>query len=141
MAYEQGIARDLFYVLSCINQFELPEGSRLRDMLHVLIYGLFRPLDRNNNQPGSRDITVLRDLLGALAYQLRMLRRRGVVPTLVSLGTFFIAFVFSIVLAFGDVGDNTTAHSLALGLLFSWMPLLVVFTIIDRNPVSADRSA
>ena len=107
-------------------------------MMKVLVYGLFRPLSNNTN---ATDVELLRDLTNALAHQLRMLRRRGVIPTLASLGTFLVAFVFSVVLAFGDLGDNTTAHSLALGLLVSWLPILVVFTIVDRNPVSADRSA
>jgi hypothetical protein len=27
-----------------------------------------------------------------------------------------------------------------LGLLFTWLPMLVIFTNVDRTPVSADRT-
>ncbi|KAI8715224.1 hypothetical protein NCS52_01029700 [Fusarium sp. LHS14.1] len=57
------------------------------------------------------------------------------------LGTFITAFIFSIVLAFDEEAGNRTGSPLTLGLLYCWLPLLVIFTIIDRNPVSADRSA
>ncbi|RSL95586.1 hypothetical protein CEP52_011963 [Fusarium oligoseptatum] len=56
------------------------------------------------------------------------------------LGTFITAFIFSIVLAFDEEAGNRTGSPLTLGLLCCWLPLLVIFTIIDRNPVSADRS-
>jgi hypothetical protein len=69
-----------------------------------------------------------------------MLRRRGVYPTFLSIFVFFIAYAVSIVLAFAAMGERTTAHSLAFGILISWFPLFVLFAILDRNPVSADRS-
>ncbi|RKK77499.1 hypothetical protein BFJ71_g16732 [Fusarium oxysporum] len=135
----QSVWRDALFVLSCFNQFDLLGASASPVVtVNVFIYGLFRPLSLGDNDD---DTILLRDLLKAIAHQLRMLRRRGVIPTLLSLGTFLVAFVFSVALAFGDLGDNTTAHSLALGLLFSWLPLLVIFTIVDRNPISAVRSA
>jgi hypothetical protein len=153
-------ACDAFYILSCLNQFELPPNEyHRRKFLEVLIYGLFRPMtaapngeDRSPaptleypfNEEEARypdDAVLLRELASTMAFQLRMLRRRGVIPTLGSLATFLTAFVFSVVLAFDDLGDRTTAHSLAIGLLFSWLPLLIIFTIVDRNPSSADRSA
>lgn len=121
------------------------------------MYGLFRPMTaapiegdceriRTMEYPTGEgrypdDAVLLRELASTMAFQLRMLRRRGVIPTLGSLATFLTAFVFSVVLAFDDLGDRTTAHSLAIGLLFSWLPLLIIFTIVDRNPSSADRSA
>jgi hypothetical protein len=40
--------------------------------------------------------------------------------------------------AFGDVGDNTQAHNLAMGLFVSWLPILVLCSILDRNPVASD---
>ncbi|KAL5601539.1 hypothetical protein FOBRF1_009072 [Fusarium oxysporum] len=99
------------------------------------VYGLFRPLSGDQ----SPDVDLTRQLLVTLAFQLRMLRRRGVIPMLANLGTFLIAFIFSVVLAFAELGDNNTPFSLAFGLLMTWLPLLVVFTIIDRNPVSSER--
>jgi hypothetical protein len=104
-------------------------------MLNILVYGLFRPLSGDQ----SPDVDLTRQLLVTLAFQLRMLRRRGVIPMLANLGTFLIAFIFSVVLAFAELGDNNTPFSLAFGLLMTWLPLLVVFTIIDRNPVSSER--
>lgn len=52
---------------------------------------------------------------------------------------FVIAFAIALVLSFGSLGDNTTAHSLALGLGLVWLPALVFMTIVDRNPVSPTR--
>lgn len=134
---------DVYFILSCMNQFEIPPAPQLRrKFLEVLIYGLFRPLTATStDEDGEADAVLLRELAATMAFQLRMLRRRGVIPTLGSLATFLIAFVFSVVLAFDDVGDRTTAHSLGIGLLFGWLPLLIMSSIIDRNPVSADRSA
>lgn len=151
-------ACDAFYILSCLEQFELPPNEyHRRKFLEVLMYGLFRPMTaapiegdceriRTMEYPTGEgrypdDAVLLRELASTMAFQLRMLRRRGVIPTLGSLATFLTAFVFSVVLAFDDLGDRTTAHSLAIGLLFSWLPLLIIFTIVDRNPSSADRSA
>ncbi|KAL2681132.1 hypothetical protein Neosp_008736 [[Neocosmospora] mangrovei] len=131
------LTNDAFYVLSCLGQFELPDDDRFYT---ALAYGLFRPLP----QPGTEyepDQHYTAQLLSDMAFQLRMLRRRGVIPTLASLGTFITAFIFSIVLAFDEEAGNRTGSPLTLGLLYCWLPLLVIFTIIDRNPVSADRSA
>jgi hypothetical protein len=135
---------DVYFILSCMNQFEMPFTPELRRrFLEVLVYGLFRPLTAESAEEddGEADAVLLRELAATMAFQLRMLRRRGVIPTLGSLATFLIAFVFSVVLAFDDLGDRTTAHSLGIGLLFGWLPLLIISSIIDRNPVSADRSA
>lgn len=52
---------------------------------------------------------------------------------------FLIAFAIALVVAFSSLGDDTTAHSLALGLGLMWLPALVFITIVDRNPVYATR--
>jgi hypothetical protein len=138
----QHVKRDAYYVLSVLGQFKLKTPNRLHDrFLVVLTYGLFRPLisgGMETDVPLARSKT--RELLQEMAFQLRMLRRRGVYPTFVSIFVFFVAFGVSLVFAFADVGERTTAHSLALGILVSWLPLMVLFTILDRNPVSADRT-
>lgn len=41
-------------------------------------------------------------------------------------------------IAFGLIGENATAHDLAIGLLMAWLPVLILCSIIDRNPVAAD---
>jgi hypothetical protein len=142
---------DAYYVLSCLGQFQLsPNPSR--GFLEILTYGLFRPIvgiggevGFKPNDPEIEDRveeaeTMTTELLREMAFHLRMLRRRGVYPAIVNILVFFIAFAISLVLAFGDVGEGTTGHVLTLGILVSWLPLLVLFTILDRNPVSADRS-
>lgn len=88
-----------------------------------------------------------KQLLQEMAFQLKMLRCRGVYPAFLSIFfvlcriQFCVAYTVSVVLAFANgMGERTTAHSLAFGILLSWLPLLVLFAIIGRNPVSADRS-
>jgi peptidoglycan/LPS O-acetylase OafA/YrhL len=88
---------------------------------------------------GEEEERMTRELLGVLAYELRMLRRRAVIPALTSLVAFLLAYIFSIVLAFDDTKDSTTVFNLDLGLVVSWLPPLVIFSVIDRNPVSSDR--
>lgn len=130
-----------YYVLCCVNQFDgfsLAEDDGMPTrMLDVLIYGLFRPLSGDQDL----DVDLTHQLLCSVAFQLRMLRRRGVIPMLANMGVFLVAFIFSVVLAFAELGDANTPFSLAFGLLITWLPLLVVFTIVDRNPISSDRSA
>jgi hypothetical protein len=64
-----------------------------------------------------------------------------VYPAYLSIMIFiFVAFPVSVALAFAELGQASTAHSLALGVLFGWLPILVILCILDRNPVSSDRS-
>jgi hypothetical protein len=133
-----------YFVLCSLNQFDIDpftltgRDSQPSRMLDVLTYGLFRPLS-NGNAP---DVELTNQLLVQLAFQLRMLRRRGVIPMLANLAMFLAAFVFSVFLAFTELeGDTTTPFSLAFGLLLTWLPLLVVFTIVDRNPISSERTS
>jgi hypothetical protein len=125
-----------YYVLSCLNQFDLRVNLDC-EFFRTLVYGLFR----QSASPQGLDVVLTKQLLSDIAFQLRMLRRRGVIPTLASLGTFLVAFVFSVVLAFGNLGDHTSFLALSIGLMVMWLPLLVIFTIVDRNPVSSERSA
>ncbi|KAK3314393.1 hypothetical protein B0H66DRAFT_504396 [Apodospora peruviana] len=131
---------DAYYVLSAIGQYRFRNPDKPdKRLIGALVYGLFRPLvPAEEDAPEAREKT--KELLQEMAFQLRMLRRRGVYPALVSIFVFFVAYAVSLVLAFGGLGDRATAHSMALGLLVSWLPLMVLFTILDRNPVSADRS-
>jgi hypothetical protein len=142
---------DAYYVLSCLGQFQLNEVPSA-DFLEILVYGLFRPFVGIGGEAGytpthpedkdrvEKAKTMTTELLREMAFHLRMLRRRGVYPAITNILVFFIAFAISLVLALGDVGEATTGHVLTLGAFFSWLPLLVLFTILDRNPVSADRS-
>lgn len=140
-----------YFVLCSLNQFDglrlvaqsqTAQGgapARPTRALGVLVYGLFRPM--SGEQQDDDDVQLTEQLLLALAFELRMLRRRGVIPMLANLGTFLVAFIFSVVLAFAELDNGNTPFPLAFGLLVTWVPLLVVFTIVDRNPVSSERTA
>ena len=36
------------------------------------------------------------------------------------------------------MGDNETAHDLAMGLILAWLPVLILSSIVDRNPGAAE---
>lgn len=136
------IIKDALYILSCINQYEYPRHApghpkpfyRRRDQ--ALLRGILFPytqsvaIDRSQRQ-------TLQDMAKLLAFHLRLQRRRGVYPIYIGVLWFGVAFGLSIALAFADLGDNSTAHSLALGLLVSWVPIIVFASVVDRNPTSA----
>ncbi|KAL9004935.1 MAG: hypothetical protein Q9188_002254 [Gyalolechia gomerana] len=90
-------------------------------------------------QPKHGSTQTLVERRRILARTLRETRRRGVVPVFVSLGWFLFSLALSIQNAFELMGDNQTAHDLALGLLLAWFPVFLLATIVDRNPVGADR--
>ncbi|KIW10288.1 hypothetical protein PV08_11250 [Exophiala spinifera] len=119
----QSTASDTYYTLSCLSQFELPRDKAVQEeMLRVLVrYTVAATsVDDGISTPDTSE------------------KRRHPDPRQ---SRDLVAFIFSVVLAFAELGDNSTAHSLALGLLLCWLPILVIFTIVDRNPISADRSA
>ncbi|WJG35083.1 uncharacterized protein FOBCDRAFT_199470 [Fusarium oxysporum Fo47] len=155
----QPLKKDAYYILCCIGQFKLLHlDDPDRHFLETLIYGLFNPIcniidskrihidkvepQQISNQPTPEQKATrwTRQLLQEMAFHLRMLQRRGVYPTFLSIFLFFIAYAVSVVLAFADIGERTTTYSLAFGILISWFPLFILFSILDRNPVSADRS-
>jgi hypothetical protein len=137
----QSAGDDLYYVLSVFNQFDLPNSGQ-DPFMQTLVYGLFRTIADDRGDPrASEEIAMTRAMLSALAFQIRMLRRRAVIPTMANMGVFLAAFVMSVVLGFADVGDSTTVSPLILGLLFGWLPILVMFTIVDRNAVSSLRTS
>lgn len=141
----KALSTDAYYVLCCIGQFGLPsEEASLNCFLDGLVYGLFKPayesryvIEAEHTRQAKR---WTRDLLRAMAHQMRRSRRLGIWSTLASILLFFVAYAASVVLAFGDLGERTTTHSLAFGILITWLPLLLFFSILDRNPNSADRT-
>ncbi|KAI4677090.1 uncharacterized protein J4E88_006897 [Alternaria novae-zelandiae] len=56
----------------------------------------------------------------------------------ISILWFLFAFALSIQDAFSELGANTTAHDLALGCLLAWFPVLIMSSIVDRNPIAAE---
>ncbi|KAI9782874.1 MAG: hypothetical protein M1816_001655 [Peltula sp. TS41687] len=125
--------RDSFYILNIMNQYTLDQrmdkvaGERL---LRVVLFS------NDLKLPGR--MKSLAQLRREVAASLREGRRRGIVPVYVSLLWFISSLAISIVNAFANIGKNTTAHDLALGLLLSWIPVLILTSIVDRNPVTAD---
>jgi hypothetical protein len=147
-----GSMRDSMYLLLVMNQYtlepEVVEGKKEAECL--LRIALF-----------SRDLRLtdtdktLRQMRRILARELREMRRRGAVPgerhsslwvrsttdaltVFVSILWFLFAFALSVEGAFGDLGQNTTAHDLALGCLLAWFPILIMGSIVDRNPIAAE---
>ena len=130
---------DAMHVLTCFSQYEITDISN--EHLTTLFYGLFRTTDTHHQTiDGRNDGLLTRQLLSQLAFQLRILRRRTVVPTPANLATFLVAFVLSVVLSLAELGESSSVDPLILGLLFSWLPVLVIFATVDPNPVSADRA-
>lgn len=74
-----------------------------------------------------------------LARTLRVWRRKGVIEVFLSEALFVIALAISIYAAFGQIGSNETAIELGLGLFLAWLPIFVLSSISDRNPVAADE--
>lgn len=74
-----------------------------------------------------------------LARFVRIGRKKGVIGVFLSEALFVIALAISIYAAFSEIGSNETAHDLGLGLLLAWLPILVLSSITDRNPVATDE--
>lgn len=119
--------RDSMYILSIFNQFAFnhENSDRTTDILEFALF--------------SRANTELPKIRQRLATSIRRDRKHGVVQVLLSLFWFLVALAISIFKAFGELGDNSTAHNLALGLLMSWLPVLTSTSLVDRNPTSEDR--
>lgn len=79
------------------------------------------------------------DLRQKLAEDLRATRKRGAVPVYLSLLWFLFSLAISIQAAFGLLGLNSEAHDLALGCLLSWLPVLILCSVVDRNPVNPEK--
>lgn len=141
---DQDLIKDALYILSCINQYQYPrrKGQQAQDRRRdtALLRGiLFSYVKKNSPELSQPMRQRLVHLTKHLAFHLRQYRRKGVYPIYISIIWFGIAFAFSIVIAFATLGDNSTAHSLALGLLLSWVPVVVFASVVDRNPTSDTR--
>ena len=75
-----------------------------------------------------------------LAMTLREGRKRGIVSVFITLMWFLFSLAISVDGAFSALGDNYTAHDLALGLYLAWLPVLILSSIVDRNPTQTATS-
>ncbi|KAL9037688.1 MAG: hypothetical protein Q9214_005587 [Letrouitia sp. 1 TL-2023] len=120
--------RDSLYILSVMNQYA---GEK---WLRVALFS-----DSLQLKPARLDVRTIVERRTDLAKYLREERKKGVVPVFFSLGWFLFSLALSIQTAFGQLGDNKTAHNLAFGLLLAWTPVLVIATIVNRHPVGTIR--
>jgi hypothetical protein len=131
---EFGNIRDSFYILTTLNQYSVKSVVSLKNeaegLLRIVLFSKDLRLTGTN--------ASLREMRQDLAQALRKRRRRGVVPVFISTMWFLFSLAISIQAAFGLIGENATAHDLALGLLLGWLPILILCSIVDRNPAAAD---
>jgi hypothetical protein len=129
-----GSMRDSMYLLLAMNQYTM----RPTAMLEKEAEGLLRIVLFSKDLKLKGTSKTLRQMRRIIARELREMRRRGAVPVFVSTMWFLFAFALSIQAAFGVVGENRTAHDLALGCMLAWFPVLIMATIVDRNPIAAE---
>ena len=153
--------RDSFYLLSTMNQFTMRPTVRQKKeaegLLRITLFSkdirLLKPEVKQTEPATTRppketrldsDLAdlepegYLNTVRQNLAQEMRQGRKRGVVPVFISTAWFLFSLGLSIQSAFGLLGQNATAHDLALGCLLSWLPVLILGSIVDRNPVAAD---
>ncbi|MCJ1465164.1 hypothetical protein MMC07_003780 [Pseudocyphellaria aurata] len=118
--------RDALFILSVMNQYTFKSPIDPKHALCLLRIALFSDIETSKSN--------LKDRRRKLAMTLREGRKRGIVPVFVTLMWFLFAFAISIEGAFSVVGNNTTAHDMALGSLLAWFPVLILSSIVDRNP-------
>ncbi|MCJ1346023.1 hypothetical protein MMC31_004234, partial [Peltigera leucophlebia] len=127
--------RDSMYILSVMNQYEIKRrmpSIEAEKLLRVALFSDSLKLTADENTSG------LIQKRYELATLIRKGRKKGVVPVFISLLWFIFSLALSIQQAYGDLGANRTAHNMALGCLLSWLPVLILTGIVDRNPVAAD---
>lgn len=129
-----GSIRDSSYILMTMNQYTMKKQAvqkkEAEGLLRIALFSKDLQL-----RGSSRKLNQFRQ---DLAQEMREARKRGAVPVFISTMWFLFSLGISIQSAFGYIGQNTTAHDLALGCLLSWMPVLILCSIVDRNPVAAD---
>ncbi|KAF2634402.1 hypothetical protein P280DRAFT_413855 [Massarina eburnea CBS 473.64] len=130
-----GSMRDSMYLLLAMNQYSMKAETAVykketEGLLRIVLFS--KDLELTDTDKS------LRQMRRILARELREMRRRGAVPVFVSTMWFLFAFALSIQAAFGDFGQNRTAHDLALGCLLAWFPILIMSSIVDRNPIAAN---
>ncbi|KAF1919512.1 hypothetical protein BDU57DRAFT_469628 [Ampelomyces quisqualis] len=131
--------RDSMFLLLVMNQYTMKPNvvqqskKEAECLLRIALFS--RDLQLSDTE---KSLRVMRRIL---ARELREMRRRGTVPgklLFVSILWFLFAFALSVEGAFGNIGQNTTAHDLALGCLLAWFPILIMGSIVDRNPIAAE---
>ncbi|KAK5106894.1 hypothetical protein LTS08_001017 [Lithohypha guttulata] len=122
--------RDAFFLLSVMNQFTINlhfNGAAAEKLLKVALFSqqLRLPLSAGGS---------IEEVRQALARDTREARKRGTVQCFLAQLWFIFGLVISIQQSFGFLGDNANAQNLALGLAMIWFSVLMLSTVVDRNP-------
>lgn len=140
--------RDSLYILGVMNQYNITRvkrkdqdikdytAKRAEGLLRIVLFSHRLLLPRQVNCPEHPE--TIQRARRLLASNLRRTRKRGIVPVFVSTLWFIFALSLSIYTAFSEIGTNSVAHDLALGLLLGWLPILILCSIVDRNPTDPD---
>ncbi|MCJ1254075.1 hypothetical protein MMC24_001889 [Lignoscripta atroalba] len=128
--------RDSLYILSVMNQYSIKRKMPAVEAEKLMRIALFS--DSLQLAFVEDDTQSLVKRRRKLARSLRAGRKKGVVPVFISLLWFLFSLAISIQQAYGHLGENSTAHRLALGLLLAWLPVLILSSIVDRNPVATE---
>lgn len=104
-------------------------------LLHTLTYALFRPLSKDQDLGTTLSAQLLLDVERDLRALGCSRRHRAVL--FANLGLFVIALALSIEIALGNLTE-ITPFPLSLGLLLSWLPLLVVFSLQNHRHFCPD---
>lgn len=128
--------RDAFFILSVMNQFTINinfNGAAAEKLLKVALFSkqLRLPL---------AEAADLEEARQALARDTREARKRGTVQCFLSQLWFIFGMVISIQSSFGLLGQNAPAQNLALGLAMVWFPVLMLCTVVDRNPAIPENT-
>ncbi|QDS72237.1 hypothetical protein FKW77_005677 [Venturia effusa] len=115
--------RDSFYILVTMSEAE--------GLLRIALFSKDLKLE-------GTDKTII-EMRQELARNLRRHRRRNAVPVFISTMWFLFSLAISIQAAFDKLGENTTAHELAMGLALAWLPVLILCSIVDCGSVSASE--
>ncbi|EPS36372.1 hypothetical protein H072_10090 [Dactylellina haptotyla CBS 200.50] len=125
-----GEARDKFYILLVMNQFELKASAENYLTPEELINACERALYGKGVVNGVDLVAERR----RIADDLRDRRKRGVVPIFLGMGGFFFAMAVAIRKAFSPgEGNGASAFNVGLGMLVGWLPVLYLAAVVDND--------
>ncbi|KAF3936671.1 hypothetical protein ABW19_dt0200003 [Dactylella cylindrospora] len=123
-------ARDKFYILLVMNQFQLRKAAEELLTPEELIIAVETAIFSNGVVNGV-DLVERRRIIAA---ELRERRQKGAIPIFLGLIGFFFAMSVAISKAFAT-GEReiSTAFNVGLGLLIAWLPVLNIAAVVDSD--------
>ncbi|KAF3922057.1 hypothetical protein ABW20_dc0107611 [Dactylellina cionopaga] len=123
-------ARDMFYILLVMHQFELKQSAEKYLTPEELITAVEKALFSKEVVNGI-DLVHQRKII---ADNLRDRRKRGVIPSFLGMGGFFFAMAVAVRKAFSaGEGGGATAFNVGLGMLVGWLPVLYLAAVVDND--------